>query len=90
MTKLYWFIFKKRKKNFRSSSYCKSSSVISFNFIFDFGNLTGIILRILIKISTKKDYEMIQNLAIEVIIESQNFIRNNEEIYSVSLREIED
>ena len=33
---------------------------------------------------------MIQNLAIEVIIESQNFIRNNAEIYSVSLREIED
>ena len=28
----------------------------------------------------KKDYEMIQNLAVEVIIESQNFIRNNEEI----------
>ena len=34
----------------------------------------------------KKDYEMIQNLAVEVIIESQNFIRNNEEISS--LREI--
>ncbi len=28
----------------------------------------------------KKDYEMIQNLDVEVIIESQNFIRNNEEI----------
>ena len=28
----------------------------------------------------KKDYEMIQNLSVEVIIESQNFIRNNEEI----------
>ena len=25
----------------------------------------------------KKDYEIIQNLAVEVIIESQNFIRNN-------------
>ena len=33
---------------------------------------------------------MNQNLAIEVIIESQNFIRNNEEISSVSFREIED
>ncbi len=97
MTKLYWFIFKKRKKILDLVYTINPLPHSLLNFVFDFGNLSNQdekryiesmvtnTIKNIYKNINKKDYEMIQNFAFEVIIESKNFIRNNEEISSYFL-----
>ena len=64
------------------------------NFIFDFGNLTiedetKYIKSILSDaLKGEENFEVNVKLGTELIIESQNFIRNKNDISSVSLREI--
>ena len=71
------------------------------NFVFDFGNLSSEdekrYIESMVSSTIKKtygnnlnksDFNRIQKLAVDTIVESQNFIRDNNEISAVSLREI--